>query len=430
MKFIHTADLHLGNKMHNVNRDKEYDEFFKWLRETIVSEKADTLVIAGDVYDTINPPTDARRRFNSFLASLLASPCKNVIIVGGNHDSGPLLDANKEIMEALNIHVVGSLTNCSVGDAIFKLFDGDGNVIGICAAIPFIKDTDLKSYCSSEEIADAFGDIATKRVYDEALEQAKIMRGSLNVPIIATGHLHAANLEGRYSGLQEKERHDDGVRDIDIVGNLGSISASSFSNEYDYVALGHIHYTTMVGGNAKLRYSGSPFVMGFDEAEIPHNVLAVECLPEAGTVVNKITVPVSCHFKRLEGNCDELKEQIMTIADYYNDGIKIYIEARYKAEDSSEVNQLLDNLECPDNVEVVSRKIARSEGNNYGRLGNMTMLEMQNLDPVDIFRRRIMDRLDISGENAEEQDKINMYLSYFLDAYNQVQGRGDGNENH
>ncbi|MCQ2550002.1 MAG: exonuclease subunit SbcD [Lachnospiraceae bacterium] len=429
MKLIHTADLHLGNKMHDINRDIEYTDFFKWLKETIVQENADTLVIAGDVYDTVNPPIEARKKFNRFLASLLDTDCKNIIIVGGNHDSGALLDADKDLMEALNIHVIGSLSNCSIEDAVFKLFDKEGNLVGICAAIPYIKDMELKTYCDVDTSTEKYGNMGIKNVYDKALEVAKSMGSNLPVPIIATGHLYAADLEGKYADLQYQMSHDDGVRDLDVVGNLGSINATSFSEEYDYVALGHIHYTSKVADKEKIRYSGSPFVMGFDEADRPHHVLSVECLPDKETVVKKIMVPISCHFKRVEGDCTELKAQILNLEEQYNDALKIYVEARYKSKDSSEVNQMLDSLKYPDRIEVVSRKVVKTSNPADIQLEKRTMSEMRNLDPAEIFRKRIMQMLEIKGKTREEQELLNNYLSYFLDAFHKVQIMGDSNEN-
>lgn len=424
MKLIHTADLHLGNRMHKVDRDIEHDNFLKWLKETIISEKADTLIIAGDVYDVKNPSNESRKKFNNFLVSLLGSDCKNVIIIGGNHDSGSHLDADKELMEALNFHMVGSLQNCSIGDAVFKLFDKEGNVIGICAAIPFLQDIELKTYCDMETLPKEYGNIAVKTIYDKALEEAKRMRGDLDVPIIATGHLYTANIEGRYADPEYQLNHDDGVKNYDVVGNLGHISADSFSKEYDYVALGHIHYTSMVAGKKNIRYSGSPFVMGFDEANRAHHVLSVECLPNSKITVNPIAVPISCHFTREEGNSDELKEKILKLENKYDDTLKIYVEASYEKRDSSAVNQMLDSLEYPDRVEVVSRKLKISSNNVDVNFENRTIHEMQNLDPKEIFTNRIKMMLEMNGDSEEEQQTIDMYLEYFLKAYEMVQIMG------
>ena len=68
MRFIHTADWHLGNSMYRIDRVSEADAFLAWLKERIVAENADALIVAGDIFDTVNPPTEARRKYFSFLS--------------------------------------------------------------------------------------------------------------------------------------------------------------------------------------------------------------------------------------------------------------------------------------------------------------------------------------------------------------------------
>ena len=125
-----------------------------------------------------------------------------------------------------------------------------------------------------------------KRLYADAYRCALELRGDRNIPIIATGHLYASKLSGRENDGQEsgtggdivataelanvenvalpENSVDDGVREV--IGTLGNVDVSTFPDGLDYVALGHIHYTSMVAKNPKVRYSGSPFVMGFDES--------------------------------------------------------------------------------------------------------------------------------------------------------------------
>ena len=102
MKLIHTADWHLGNSMHDIDRLEESKQFLDWLKGQIVDFGAECLVVAGDIFDTTNPSVEARRLYFRFLASLLDTRCKNIVLVGGNHDSGALLDAPRDLLEALN----------------------------------------------------------------------------------------------------------------------------------------------------------------------------------------------------------------------------------------------------------------------------------------------------------------------------------------
>ena len=63
MKLIHTADWHIGQSFYGYNRDNEHQMFFEWLCAVIKREKADALLIAGDVFDSPNPPASAQRLF-------------------------------------------------------------------------------------------------------------------------------------------------------------------------------------------------------------------------------------------------------------------------------------------------------------------------------------------------------------------------------
>ena len=84
--------------------------------------------------------------YYSFLASLLDTDCRNVIVVGGNHDSGDMLDATKEVFDALNIHVIGKIGERTIPDLVFELPGKDGECIALCAAIPYLRESVLRKY--------------------------------------------------------------------------------------------------------------------------------------------------------------------------------------------------------------------------------------------------------------------------------------------
>ena len=297
MKFIHTADCHLGNAMHNIDRIGEVRAFFKWLKKQIEADKAEALVVSGDIFDTINPPVEARHEYYKFLATLLDTCCRNVIIIAGNHDSASFINAPKDLLEALNIHVVGNISNIPVEELVFELKDSAGNATAVCAAVPFVREADLRRF--AEEGKD-FVDNSFGGLYRQACVAADSLRAGRNIPVIATGHLYAANLEGRLAEIPCGEKTDDGTKTIDLVGNLGAVNVSVFPAEFDYVALGHIHYMTRVAKNDRIRYSGSPFVLGFDEVNIPRNVLLVD-VQYRKRLANSHVIPLAIVFLLVPG---------------------------------------------------------------------------------------------------------------------------------
>lgn len=437
MRFIHTADWHLGNSLFDIDRSKEFESFLKWLKETVVKTKADALVISGDIFDTANPPVSSRKQYNQFLASLLTTSCRNIIIVGGNHDSGSLLDSQKDIFDFLNIHVVGSVNNVEPQNMVFEIKDDSGNVLGVCAAVPYAREIELRQFYSEKVEQGTLSDYAYGELYKQVLEEAKKLLGGKDLPVIATGHLYASGLEGRFENCDKEIRCDDGRRNIDdVIGNLGSVHISAFPDDFSYVALGHIHYTTMVAKNPKVRYSGSPFVLGFDEANLPRHVLLVETENNKNLKVEKIEVPRFFEYRRISGTSEEIKAEL---EKYQNEKPEVptYIEAYYKREEGVNIHEfLLEAIEAlPENVFVANKKPQTNAQmvNNY--FSDMDSEELKNLSQEEIFTSLILSKSNfdtngLSEKDIEKQQKslLKKYLPLFMEVAKEIEN-GEGDEN-
>lgn len=280
LTILHTSDWHLGRRLYGRMRYEEFEAFLEWLKATISAQNVDVLIVAGDIFDTMTPSNRAQALYYEFLGKVSTLCCQHIIIVAGNHDSPTFLDAPSQVLKFLNVHVIG--TACEdLSDEVLVLDDSEGAPHCIIAAVPYLRDRDVRS-SSAGESADSKDANVVKGIqshYDEvasiAKEQQKLLtqKHQRYIPIIATGHLFA---------LDSKTTEDDGVRDL-YVGNLGKISAEMFDNCFDYVALGHLHVPQRVGGQEHIRYSGSPMPMGFGEAKQQKQVLLVQF----GEVVNE-----------------------------------------------------------------------------------------------------------------------------------------------
>lgn len=414
MKFIHTADWHLGNSMHNIDRTGEVRAFFKWLKEQIVEQKAEALVVSGDIFDTINPPVEARHEYYKFLATLIDSCCRNVIIVAGNHDSAPLIAAPKDLLEALNIHVVGNISNIPVEDCVFELKDAAENAAAVCAAIPFVREADLRRF--AEDSRD-FVDNSFKELYRQAYEAADSMRAGRNIPIIATGHLYAANLEGRLAEIPCGEKTDDGTKTIDLVGNLGAVNVSVFPKEFDYVALGHIHYPTRVAKNDRVRYSGSPFILGFDEANIRRNVLLVDVQYRSAPLVTPLEVPQVFDFIRVEGTVEEIKTSMTSIC-LRSFERNTYIEIAYKAEAGKNIHDALSECCINPPLYIVSWKAKFNEHRYDSKLESFGVSDVTELSEEDVFKTLILNKTQLDPGSEEAKKLIDEYLPLFQEIAN------------
>ena len=254
-------------------RYNEFESFLGWLEETITAQKVDILIVAGDIFDTMTPSNKAQALYYEFLGKVSKSCCQHIIIVAGNHDSPTFLDAPSQVLKFLNVHVIGTACD-DVNDEVLLLNDAQGIPSCIIAAVPYLRDRDVRSSGAGESMdskdASVISGICAH--YDAVAAIAKEHQHAIakshnrHIPIIATGHLFASG---------GSTTADDGVRDL-YIGNLGKISAEMFDECFDYVALGHLHVPQRVGGREHIRYSGSPIAMGFGEAKQQKQVLLVQ----------------------------------------------------------------------------------------------------------------------------------------------------------
>jgi len=241
-------------------------EFLQWLLGVLVEEDIDGLIVAGDIFDTSNPSEQSRRLYQEFIAQA-CKRCDWIVITGGNHDSPSVLDGARELLRHLNVYVVGKQRE-NRADELVEIRNSSGDTSIFIAAVPYLRDRDLRQTVAGESDKEKEAKLRNgiKQHYDELAEMIAEKQGDKKVPAIAVGHLYAAGCSAETEG--------DGVRDL-YVGGLGHVSAKTFSEVYDYVALGHIHVPQVVGKCEHIRYSGSPIPMGYGEAGQQKQVMVV-----------------------------------------------------------------------------------------------------------------------------------------------------------
>lgn len=303
MKVIHTADWHLGQRFQQEERTEEHRYFlFEQLLPLIRTEAVEALIVAGDIFDTGSPSNTALDLYYSFLAALRDSPCRQVVVIGGNHDSPATLQAPQQALRHLGVTVVADVP-ADPNDQIVVLTDAVGQPALVVVAVPYLRERHLglnTAGKTSEEIAAQIRHGIAQH-YAAAAALAAPHRAA-GLPVLATGHLFAAGLT-----------RTDGMRDIQI-GNLGQISADCFPETFDYVALGHIHKPQTVGGKAHIRYSGSPIALAFDEVDRPRRVvlLTFAVAPGQPQIEERLLTPVR-RLIRLPGTPQEIAEKLRAL---------------------------------------------------------------------------------------------------------------------
>jgi len=306
MKVLHTADWHLGKKLEQSERTDEHQHFLNWLIDKLSSECIDVLIIAGDVFDTGSPSNTAFEQYYRFLRQVKNTCCHEVIIIGGNHDSISTLNAPKALLKYFNVHIVGGVPDVFT-EQIIPVYDKAGKLELVVCAVPFLRDKDIRLSIAGETSDEREGRLKKGICdhYNRFKEHIKQYKKD-GVPVIATGHLFAA---GSSTSDSEKEIH---------VGNLGQVCGDQFPEEFDYVALGHIHRPQVVNNMSHVRYSGSPVPLSFSETDDKKQVIILEFEQGKLTRIEELEIPCCRKLIRIKGDLEIVKKKLLLLEDHKN----------------------------------------------------------------------------------------------------------------
>lgn len=379
MRILHTSDWHIGRTLYGKRRHEEHVAFLAWLHGTVVERNVDTLLVCGDIFDTISPGNKSQEIYYSFLRAMVDSPCRHVIVIGGNHDSASLLDAPKAILESLHVHVLGCAPQ-EMDDEIIVLHDQHGEAEAIVCAVPYLRDRDVRDGSDDQHIEDKnqrlVAGIAAhyKMVQDRALRRRTEL--GEHIPVVVTGHLFTSG--GRVS-------EGDGVRDL-YVGTAAEVSSTLFSDAVDYVALGHLHIPQMVGGRDTIRYAGSPIPMGFGEAGQQKQVIAIDFLSNSlFPLVETITIPTFQRLVTIEGPLDRIREDLGRLAGSHE---SVWVEIVYDGTlSASALQEELDGIVADSDIEILRLNHTRMMDQVLSSQGWEQTLD--DLDEREVFRRRL-----------------------------------------
>lgn len=323
MRFLHTADWHIGQLFHEYDRTYEHQQFLHWLVRVLQEEQIDVLLVSGDVFDLSNPSAASIRMFYTFLnQAIKANPDLQIIITAGNHDSATRLESPKPLLESSNIHIIGLVEKDSEGNIdyeklIIPIRNSSGAIKAWCLAIPFLR---MGDYPVVPESTNPYTE-GVAALYQEVFEYA-LKRKQDDQSIIAMGHLHTQHAE--ITELDKTERL--------IMGGVECISASAFHEDIKYVALGHIHKAQRIGGKEHIRYSGSPIPMSFSELNYKHQVIVFDLEGENIANLKPIEVPLSVSLQRIPTKHQPLHEVIslleQTPARDEGENVLPYLEVR------------------------------------------------------------------------------------------------------
>ena len=267
MKVIHTSDWHIGQTLYQYSRDEEHKYFFNQLKDIVLEERPDALIVSGDIFHSATPTVISQRLYYHALVELSQLyDDLQIIVTAGNHDSPSRLEAPRELWEAFNVTVIGNLDFYKDAERDGLVYDAskieipirrNDEIVGWVLAVPFIN---AGNYPSIKE-NDSYSNRVFSFYNDLKNNLKKNLQYSENHSVVAMGHFMMSGVASNsYSKI---------VGGIEFVDSKDILSL----NGIDYWALGHVHHPQFVGEN--MRYSGSPFALTFNEI-YPHSVTVVD----------------------------------------------------------------------------------------------------------------------------------------------------------
>ena len=294
MKIIHTADWHIGQRLHERSRIDEHEQFLDWLLETIQQNDVELLLVSGDIFHTSLPSAEATNLYYQFLYRLFNKTDTYTVITAGNHDSARHLEAPREFLKMGRIHVVG-LTNAPA--ACVCEFPLDNPRVAV-AAVPYLSESDLR-HLSYETEADRN---ERYREWLKAFYADCVSAIPTELPKILMGHLFVQG-----GDVTDSERNVQ-------IGGATAIRASDFPEGVSYIALGHLHRPqTISGTDYPIRYSGSPIPLRFNETRYKKKVYLLEFSDDGALVRDEdIEIPTFKELCTLEGDESSILSEAMT----------------------------------------------------------------------------------------------------------------------
>ena len=364
----------MGQKFISRGREEEHTLALKWLTGIIAKKKVEVLVVAGDVFDIGNPPSSARALYYNFLKELLSTTCRHIVITGGNHDSPQMLEAPGEVLQVLNVHVVGQAAE-DVAREVIVLKDQKGRPEAVVAAVPFLRDQDLKRAVSGETSQDRIEKIRQGILahYNAVAEVAAAYKKE-KIPIIVTGHLCV-------TGHEASDKQDN-----IYLGNTENIRADQFPAVFDYVALGHIHRPQVIGGVEHVRYSGSLLPLSFSETKDEKSVTLVLFQKNKIKKIEEIKAPQLRRLKTIEGSLEYVQQRLEKLHNDYKDGLPAWVEVIVDSDALiPNLNGLLQDYVENMNLEILK---VRPKVSHYSLSEQGPYEELDDLRPLDVFRKK------------------------------------------
>ena len=300
MKFLHLADLHLGKILQEQSLIEDQEYMLNQIIEIIEKENIDAVLISGDVYDRSVPPAEAVNLLDCFLKTLIKELKIKVFMIAGNHDSKDRLAFGSKIFEDEGLYIEskynGDLRKVELQDEYGKL-----NIY----MLPFVKPIEVKQFFE-DDLENNYNTAINKIISEE-----KINVKERNIILV---HQFVT------AGMVEPERTESEVLSL---GGIENVDVSNF-NDFDYVAIGHVHRPQKIGRNTA-RYAGTMLKYSFSEINHNKTIPIIELKDKGDININLVQLNPLRDMREIKGPIEELIKQENYECGNTNDYIKAVI---------------------------------------------------------------------------------------------------------
>lgn len=329
MRFLHTADWHLGRIFYGqyLTEDQAHvleHQFFSILKD----EKIDGILLAGDVFDRAVPPIEVIELWDSIITRLAMDYKVPLFVVSGNHDGAERLELGRSMLSESGIHIWGSPHHAL---RPFEFESSDGKV-AICP-MPFSE---------PRRIGDALGFSKNESKLVDTEMTEGLLFTNVDTNEQETDALNLHNYDQMYQAWSDYLRNQvpKGMRSIAIshafvmggevggsertlsVGGSEQVSPHVFK-DFHYTALGHLHGPQRMGAD-HIRYSGSPLKYSFDEQMQKKSFSIIDMDTNGKVDISTIPVEPKRDVVILEGYFEDLLNNKELQAKHKDD----YVQAR------------------------------------------------------------------------------------------------------
>ncbi|HEY0935001.1 MAG TPA: exonuclease SbcCD subunit D [Trebonia sp.] len=325
MKFLHTADWHVGKTLKGRDRFDEQRAVLSEVAALAESHQVDAVLVAGDVYDLSAPSAQAQQLVVQTLLRMRRTGAE-VIVIAGNHDHGPTFEAYRPLMGVAGITVVGTVKSPDRGGIMRFKARSDGADTQV-AVLPFlsqrwaVRAAEIVANTPSENV----------RAYDEQVRQVVASLtagfGGDTVNLVMS---HLTCVGGVVGG---------GERSAQSIFEY-SVPASIFPVSAHYVALGHLHRRQELPAPAPVHYSGAPLAVDFGEQDNTSVVCLVEAAPGIPARITDLPVTSGRRLRTVHGTLAELEAQANGFGE---DFLRVYLREATRAGLRDDAVALLPN---------------------------------------------------------------------------------------